>query len=69
MLFFSSTQNPPAMAEKVEAWRSFIDGPIGAIELDCDHRHMLLPDPAARIGPELSSQLARVMASRTAAIV
>jgi hypothetical protein len=41
----------------------FVDGPIEAVELDCDHRHMLLPGPAARIGPALSDQLARAAAT------
>jgi thioesterase domain-containing protein/peptidoglycan/xylan/chitin deacetylase (PgdA/CDA1 family) len=60
MLFFSATRNPPELADKLNAWRSFVDGPITAVELDCDHRHMLLPEPIARIGPALSEQLARV---------
>jgi thioesterase domain-containing protein len=62
LLFFSAAPNPPGLAEKVEIWRSFVDGPIEAIELDCDHRHMLLPEPIARIGPALSESLARAAA-------
>ena len=62
MLFFSCTSNPPGLAEKLETWRSFVDGPIEAVELDCDHRHMLLPEPVARIGPPLTGQLARASA-------
>ena len=46
MLFFSAVRNPPALAEKLETWRSFVDGPIEAVELDCDHR----PHAAARAG-------------------
>jgi thioesterase domain-containing protein/peptidoglycan/xylan/chitin deacetylase (PgdA/CDA1 family) len=60
MLFVSATQNPPALAEKVAGWRSFNDGPIEVIELDCDHRHMLLPHMAAQIGIALSEQLERL---------
>ena len=45
-----------------ETWRSFIDGPIEAVELDCDHRLILLPEPLARIGPALTGQLARAAA-------
>ena len=63
LLFFSATRNPPALAEKLDIWRSFVDGPIEAVELDCDHRHMLLPEPVARIGPALSDALARVTAA------
>ena len=59
LLFFSATRNPPTLAEKLEGWRSFVDGQIEVVELDCDHRHMLLPEVVARIGPALSEQLAR----------
>jgi len=65
LLFFSATRNPPALAEKLESWRAFVDGPIEAVELDCDHRYMLLPEPIARIGPALTAALSRA----TAAIV
>ncbi|HEX9033667.1 MAG TPA: alpha/beta fold hydrolase [Streptosporangiaceae bacterium] len=60
LLFFSAIRNPPTLAEKLESWRSFVDGPIEAVELDCDHRHMMLPEPVAQIGPALSAQLARL---------
>ena len=63
MLFFSCRGNPPALAEKLETWRSFVDGPIEAVELDCDHDHILLPEPVARIGPALTGQLARAEAA------
>jgi thioesterase domain-containing protein len=62
LLFFSATGNPPALAEKLDSWRSFVDGPFEAVELDCEHRHMLLAEPVARIGPALSGQLAHVEA-------
>jgi thioesterase domain-containing protein len=62
MLFFSCIGSSPGLAEKLETWRPFIDGPIEAVELDCDHRHMLLPEPVARIGPALTGQLARAAA-------
>jgi thioesterase domain-containing protein len=62
MLFFSCVSNPPGLAEKLETWRSFVDGPIEALELDCNHNHILLPEPAARIGQAISGQLARASA-------
>ena len=65
-LFFSSTRNPPGLAEKLANWGLFVDGPIEAVELDCDHRHMLLPEPIARIGPALSDRLARAAAAAPA---
>jgi len=69
LLFFSATRNPPGLAEKLESWGSFVDGPIEAVELDCDHRHMLLPEPIARLGPALSERLARAAAASMVPIV
>ena len=63
MLFFSCVSNPPGLAEKLETWRSFVDGPIEAVELDIDHNHILLPEPAALIGLAISRQLARAGAA------
>jgi thioesterase domain-containing protein/peptidoglycan/xylan/chitin deacetylase (PgdA/CDA1 family) len=66
LLLVSATSNPPSVAEKVEVWRSFVDGPIDAIELDCDHRHMLLPHLMPQLGPAISAALARAV--QTAAV-
>jgi thioesterase domain-containing protein len=63
MLFFSCVSNPPALAEKLETWRSFVDGPIEAVELDCDHNLILLPETAERIGQAIGKQLARASAA------
>jgi thioesterase domain-containing protein len=62
VLFFSAIRNPPTLAEKLETWGSFVDGPIEALELDCGHREMLLPEPIARLGPALSEAMARAAA-------
>jgi thioesterase domain-containing protein/peptidoglycan/xylan/chitin deacetylase (PgdA/CDA1 family) len=69
LLFFSATENPPSLAEKVDYWHRFVDGPIEAFELECDHRHMLLPEPAARLGPAVSAALARAAGPGAASIV
>jgi thioesterase domain-containing protein len=61
LLFFSAVRNPPSLAVKLERWGMFVDGPIEAVELDCDHRYMLLPEPIARLGPALSERLARTV--------
>lgn len=63
LLFFSAAHNQPTLAEKLNNWGSFIEGPIEAVELDCHHRYMLLPDPVARLGPALSERLARTHAA------
>jgi thioesterase domain-containing protein/peptidoglycan/xylan/chitin deacetylase (PgdA/CDA1 family) len=63
LLFFSATRNPPTLAEKLEIWGTFVDGPIEAVELDCDHRYMLVPEPIARIGPALTAALGRAAAN------
>jgi thioesterase domain-containing protein/peptidoglycan/xylan/chitin deacetylase (PgdA/CDA1 family) len=69
MLFFSATRNPPRLVEKLDGWRTYVDGPIGVVELDCDHRYMLLPEPMARLGPALSDRLARALAAGTESVV
>ena len=66
LLFFSATRNEPTLAEKLQGWRRFVDGPIEAVELDCDHLEMLLPEPIARLGPALSDRLARAAADSAA---
>jgi thioesterase domain-containing protein len=58
MLFFSASRQEPTLAEKLESWASFIDGPIEAVELDCGHRQMLLPEPMIKLAPAISDRLA-----------
>jgi thioesterase domain-containing protein/peptidoglycan/xylan/chitin deacetylase (PgdA/CDA1 family) len=69
LLLFSASRNEPSLTEKIDNWRSFVDGPIEAVELDCHHRYMLLPEPIARLGPALSERLARAGTANTARIV
>jgi thioesterase domain-containing protein/peptidoglycan/xylan/chitin deacetylase (PgdA/CDA1 family) len=69
VLFFSATRNPPTLEEKLAAWGTFVDGPIEAVELDCGHRHMLLPEPIARLGPALSDAMARAATATKTPIV
>jgi thioesterase domain-containing protein len=63
LLFFSAVHNEPTLPEKLESWEPFVDGPFEAVELDCHHRYMLLPDPVAKLGPALSERLSRVAAA------
>ncbi len=59
MLFFSASRNDLSLDVLLENWRQYLDGPIQAIELDCDHQYMLLPQIVSQIGPELSDAMAR----------
>lgn len=63
LLFFSASRNPPSFAEKLKNWESFVDGPIESIELDCEHRQMMLPEPMALLAPALSDRMARATAA------
>src|SRR5262245_23508980 len=60
LLFFSAALNEPTLPEKLENWGRFVDGPIEAVELNCNHRYMLLPEPVSVLGPALSERLSRV---------
>jgi thioesterase domain-containing protein len=69
LLFFSAARHEPSLAEKVRSWEPFIDGQVEAVELDCDHRRMLLPEPMTRLGPALSDRMARAAAANKSPIV
>ncbi len=69
LLFFSAARHEPSVAEKLRSWEPFIDGPVEAVELDCDHRQMLLPEPMQRLGPALSDGMARAVMAIKSPIV
>jgi thioesterase domain-containing protein/peptidoglycan/xylan/chitin deacetylase (PgdA/CDA1 family) len=69
LLYISATRNPPELARKLDVWRPLVSGPIEAVEVDADHRYMLLPEPMARIGPALSDALARAASARSMPVV
>ncbi len=69
LLFFSAVRNPPTLAEKLDHWGLFVDGPIESLELDCHHRYMLLPEPIVRLGPALTDRLARAAAATAVPVV
>lgn len=66
LLFFSAARTPPGLAEKLARWRPFAAGPIDAVELDCRHQHLLLPEPASRIGAVLTDRMAGTTAAAAA---
>jgi thioesterase domain-containing protein len=61
LLFCSAIQTPPDLADKLAGWRQYVDGPIEAIELNCRHRHLLLPEPISAIGAALTERLGRLV--------
>jgi thioesterase domain-containing protein len=67
LLFFSAARTPPGLTEKLARWRPFTNGPIDAVELDCQHAHLMLPEPVARIGATLTERMAAT-ATVTAAV-
>jgi thioesterase domain-containing protein len=60
VLFVGSTVEEAPTDVKVLSWRDHVDGPIDVVELDCRHEHMLLPEPVARLGAEITARLPRV---------
>ena len=57
-LLFCAARNPPRLAEKLAMWRPVVTGAIDVVEVDCLHNHMMLPEPAARIGAAITTVLA-----------
>lgn len=58
MLFFSAAGQEPSLAEKLESWACYVDGPIEPVELDCGHLQMLLPEPMVKLAPAISAAMA-----------
>ena len=69
LLFFSATREPRTLAEKLDEMRSFVDGKIEVVELDCAHRQMLLPEALAGLGPALSDALGRAITAAKTPVV
>jgi thioesterase domain-containing protein len=57
VLLFAATGTEPSTAEKAGSWHAVTDGPVEVVELDCQHQHMLLPEPMAVIGAALARRL------------
>ncbi len=58
VLFFSARLGRP-LEEKLAEWQPLVEQPIEVIEVDCAHRHMLLPQPMSVIGAAVTERLAR----------
>lgn len=57
MLFLSATRGQPPTAKKVASWQPHAGGPLDAVEVDCMHEHMLLPQPVQQIGALITARL------------
>jgi thioesterase domain-containing protein len=57
VLLLAAVGTPPTTAEKADAWHAVAHGPVEVVELDCQHQHMLLPEPMAAIGAALARRL------------
>jgi thioesterase domain-containing protein len=57
VLFFSANGIP--LEEKLADWQPHIRRPIEVVEVDCRHRHMLLPKPISVVGAAVTEWLAR----------
>lgn len=57
-LLFCAARNPPQLADKLAWWRPVVTGAIDVVEVDSLHNHLMLPEPAARIGAAITTLLA-----------
>jgi thioesterase domain-containing protein len=53
LLLVSASRDKPPLPEKIDWWRPYVGGPISAIEVDCRHSQLLLPESAAHVGRAL----------------
>ncbi|MFI9007905.1 thioesterase domain-containing protein [Actinosynnema sp. NPDC053489] len=58
VLFFAATDGTRTTEAKLAAWDGHVSRPIEVVEVPGKHEHMLLPEPAARIGAGLAARLA-----------
>jgi thioesterase domain-containing protein len=57
MLLVAATGSAPQTARKLARWRPLVAGPIDVLEVDCQHQHMLLPEPLSTIGSAMTIRL------------
>lgn len=67
VLLFAANGTAPSAAEKAALWHAVTDGPVEVVELECQHQHMLLPEPMVAIGAALTRWLPAAAAVATAA--
>jgi thioesterase domain-containing protein len=59
VLFCAAMRLGRPLEEKLADWQPFVRRPIEVIEVDCAHRHMLLPEPIAVVGAAVTERMAR----------
>ncbi|MEO6503617.1 MAG: alpha/beta fold hydrolase [Jatrophihabitantaceae bacterium] len=59
VLFISATRLARPLEDKLADWQPIVAQPIEVIEVDCLHRHLLLPQPISVIGAAVTERLAR----------
>lgn len=59
VLFCAAMRQGRPLEDKLADWQPFVRRSIEVIEVDCLHRHLLLPQPLSVIGPAVTERLAR----------
>jgi len=60
VLFCAAMRMGRPLADKLTDWQPYFQQPVEVIEVDCAHRHMLLPQPISVVGAAVTERLARV---------
>jgi thioesterase domain-containing protein len=59
VLFCAAMRMGRPLEDKLVDWQPYFQQPLEVLEVDCAHRHMLLPQPLAVIGAAVTERLAR----------
>ncbi|MEO6503616.1 MAG: alpha/beta fold hydrolase [Jatrophihabitantaceae bacterium] len=62
VLFCAAMRQGRPLEDKIADWQPIVEQPIEVIEVDCAHRHMLLPQPISVVGAAVTERLARTAA-------
>jgi thioesterase domain-containing protein len=57
--FFAAMRQGRPLEVKLAEWQPLLGQPIELVEVDCAHRHMLLPQPLSVVGAAVTERLAR----------
>jgi thioesterase domain-containing protein len=62
VLFCAAMRQGRPLEDKLADWQPFVQQPIEVTEVDCAHRHMLLPQPISVVGAAVTERLVRAAA-------